>query len=109
MDSTTHCRQHASMFDVSHMCGLTLKVGNSAHYNENSLCLPVSSQCLTRQTQLQKKEQSFSSEHIETLESPVAIGKQDAELVQESDLHEFVETDVNICIMYVYVALASLA
>lgn len=25
MDSTTHCRQHASLFDVSHMCGLTLK------------------------------------------------------------------------------------
>ncbi|MEW5301921.1 MAG: hypothetical protein WDW36_004745 [Sanguina aurantia] len=25
MDSTTHCRQHASVFDVSHMCGLTLK------------------------------------------------------------------------------------
>lgn len=25
MDSTTWCRQHASLFDVSHMCGLTLK------------------------------------------------------------------------------------
>jgi len=25
MDSTLHCRQHASIFDVSHMCGLTLK------------------------------------------------------------------------------------
>lgn len=25
MDSTTHCRQHASIFDVSHMCGLSLK------------------------------------------------------------------------------------
>ena len=27
MDSTTHCRTDASLFDVSHMCGLTLKVG----------------------------------------------------------------------------------
>jgi hypothetical protein len=26
MDSTTWCREHASLFDVSHMCGLTLKV-----------------------------------------------------------------------------------
>jgi glycine cleavage system aminomethyltransferase T len=26
MDSTIHCRTHASLFDVSHMCGLTLKV-----------------------------------------------------------------------------------
>jgi hypothetical protein len=26
MESTTWCRQHASLFDVSHMCGLTLKV-----------------------------------------------------------------------------------
>ena len=26
MDSTQHCRAHASLFDVSHMCGLTLKV-----------------------------------------------------------------------------------
>ena len=26
MDSTTHCRKHASLFDVSHMCGLTLQV-----------------------------------------------------------------------------------
>ena len=26
MDSTKHCRTHASLFDVSHMCGLTLKV-----------------------------------------------------------------------------------
>jgi len=25
MDSTTWCREHASLFDVSHMCGLTLK------------------------------------------------------------------------------------
>ncbi|KAL6758793.1 hypothetical protein V8C86DRAFT_2587918 [Haematococcus lacustris] len=25
MDSTTHCRTHASIFDVSHMCGFTLK------------------------------------------------------------------------------------
>ncbi len=27
MDSTLWCREHASLFDVSHMCGLTLKVG----------------------------------------------------------------------------------
>jgi glycine cleavage system aminomethyltransferase T len=27
MESTLHCRTHASIFDVSHMCGLTLKVG----------------------------------------------------------------------------------
>jgi aminomethyltransferase len=25
MDATNHCRTHASLFDVSHMCGLTLK------------------------------------------------------------------------------------
>ncbi|KAL4425386.1 hypothetical protein ABPG75_009402 [Micractinium tetrahymenae] len=25
IDSTLHCRQHASLFDVSHMCGLSLK------------------------------------------------------------------------------------
>ena len=27
MDATVHCRTHASLFDVSHMCGFTLKVG----------------------------------------------------------------------------------
>ena len=26
MEATTHCRENASIFDVSHMCGLTLKV-----------------------------------------------------------------------------------
>ena len=26
MESTVHCRTNASLFDVSHMCGLTLKV-----------------------------------------------------------------------------------
>lgn len=26
MDATMHCRAHASLFDVSHMCGFTLKV-----------------------------------------------------------------------------------
>lgn len=26
MDSTTHCRKNASVFDVSHMCGFTLSV-----------------------------------------------------------------------------------
>ena len=26
MDATKHCREHASLFDVSHMCGVTLKV-----------------------------------------------------------------------------------
>ena len=25
MESTTHCRSHGSLFDVSHMCGLSLK------------------------------------------------------------------------------------
>lgn len=27
MDAAKHCREHGSIFDVSHMCGLTLKVG----------------------------------------------------------------------------------
>ena len=27
MDATKHCRENGSIFDVSHMCGLTLKVG----------------------------------------------------------------------------------
>lgn len=27
MDSTQWCRSNASLFDVSHMCGLTVKVG----------------------------------------------------------------------------------
>jgi hypothetical protein len=26
MEATQHCRTHASLFDVAHMCGLTLKV-----------------------------------------------------------------------------------
>ena len=26
MDATKHCRENGSIFDVSHMCGLTLKV-----------------------------------------------------------------------------------
>ena len=26
MDATLHCRENGSLFDVSHMCGLTLKV-----------------------------------------------------------------------------------
>ena len=26
MDATMHCRENGSLFDVSHMCGLTLKV-----------------------------------------------------------------------------------
>ena len=26
MEATKHCRENASIFDVSHMCGLTLKV-----------------------------------------------------------------------------------
>jgi hypothetical protein len=26
MDSTTWCREHASLFDVAHMCGLSLTV-----------------------------------------------------------------------------------
>ena len=26
MEATKHCRENASLFDVSHMCGLTLKV-----------------------------------------------------------------------------------
>jgi Aminomethyltransferase folate-binding domain len=26
MESTKHCREHGSLFDVSHMCGLSLKV-----------------------------------------------------------------------------------
>ena len=29
MESTIWCREHASLFDVSHMCGLTLKVNTS--------------------------------------------------------------------------------
>jgi uncharacterized membrane protein len=27
MDSTKWCREHASLFDVAHMCGLSLTVG----------------------------------------------------------------------------------
>lgn len=30
MDSTQHCRKAASLFDVAHMCGLTLKVREGA-------------------------------------------------------------------------------
>ena len=30
MEATTHCREKASIFDVSHMCGLTLKVRSYA-------------------------------------------------------------------------------
>ena len=30
MDATKHCRENGSLFDVSHMCGLTLKVPSSA-------------------------------------------------------------------------------
>jgi len=30
MESTKHCRSDASLFDVSHMCGLTLKVSSAA-------------------------------------------------------------------------------
>jgi len=30
MESTIWCREHASLFDVSHMCGLTLKVRPSS-------------------------------------------------------------------------------
>ena len=26
MEATAHCRSHTSLFDVSHMCGVTLKV-----------------------------------------------------------------------------------
>lgn len=26
MDATKHCRENGSLFDVSHMCGLTIKV-----------------------------------------------------------------------------------
>lgn len=31
MDSTQHCRSNGSIFDVSHMCGLTLKVRPALH------------------------------------------------------------------------------
>lgn len=36
MDSTTWCRQHASLFDVSHMCGLTLKVRDRSTGSSNT-------------------------------------------------------------------------
>eukprot|EP00798_Chlamydomonas_sp_ICE-L_P008260 gene8261-1529_t len=35
MDSTTHCRTNASIFDVSHMCGLTLKGKNAVEFMES--------------------------------------------------------------------------
>jgi len=31
MDSTTWCREHASLFDVAHMCGLSLTVSETPH------------------------------------------------------------------------------
>ncbi|KAL4856122.1 Aminomethyltransferase [Chlorella vulgaris] len=34
MDSTLHCRTHASIFDVSHMCGLTLKGKDAVKFLE---------------------------------------------------------------------------
>ncbi|KAI8462982.1 MAG: hypothetical protein J3K34DRAFT_389317 [Monoraphidium minutum] len=34
MDSTTWCREHASLFDVSHMCGLTLKGKDAVSFLE---------------------------------------------------------------------------
>jgi aminomethyltransferase len=34
MDSTIHCRTHASIFDVSHMCGLTLRGGDAVRFLE---------------------------------------------------------------------------
>ncbi len=33
MDATMHCRENGSLFDVSHMCGLTLKVLLPDHGN----------------------------------------------------------------------------
>ena len=38
MDATKHCRAHASLFDVSHMCGVTLKVQRAVLHD--SACLP---------------------------------------------------------------------
>ncbi|PNW85588.1 hypothetical protein CHLRE_03g193750v5 [Chlamydomonas reinhardtii] len=34
MDSTTHCRQNASLFDVSHMCGFSLKGKDAIQFLE---------------------------------------------------------------------------
>lgn len=37
MDSTTHCRQNASLFDVSHMCGFSLKVGQNWNFGHGAV------------------------------------------------------------------------
>lgn len=34
MDATKHCRSHASLFDVSHMCGVTLKGKDAVRFLE---------------------------------------------------------------------------
>jgi aminomethyltransferase len=38
MDSTTHCRQHASVFDVSHMCSFTLKASRGIVGSTSAPC-----------------------------------------------------------------------
>lgn len=39
MDATKHCRENGSLFDVSHMCGLTLKVLFPGHWGL-APCMP---------------------------------------------------------------------
>lgn len=38
MDAVKHCRENGSIFDVSHMCGLTIKV---LLYDHWAICLAV--------------------------------------------------------------------
>jgi glycine cleavage system aminomethyltransferase T len=55
MDSTKWCREHASLFDVAHMCGLSLTVGPvqlsaaataaAAAAEQCVLALPLPSDC----------------------------------------------------------------
>lgn len=37
IDSTLHCRNSASLFDVSHMCGVTLKVGRREWWSDHAM------------------------------------------------------------------------
>ena len=51
MEATKHCRENASLFDVSHMCGLTLKVCTDTF----ELCCSVVAQ-LSQRLLLQGKD-----------------------------------------------------
>jgi hypothetical protein len=49
MDATKHCRENGSLFDVSHMCGLTLKVGRSPCFSGRPLPRQSSCPCTVMQ------------------------------------------------------------